>query len=102
MAKNTSLSVDSSILDQATGPVSFKLTNDYLFRAVMQKNQKVLKGLVCALLHLQASEVSSFELRNPIVLGEQIDAKTFIFDLRIQLNGNRLINIELQVTNYHD
>ena len=44
-------------LDQATGPVLIPLTNDYLFRALLQKNEHVLKGLICSLLHLQPDEV---------------------------------------------
>lgn len=41
------------ILSMATGNVRYKLTNDYLFRAVLQKNPKALRGLVGALLNLQ-------------------------------------------------
>lgn len=31
----------------ATGKLEYTLTNDYMFRAVLQKNQKVLKALIC-------------------------------------------------------
>ncbi|MDD3416392.1 MAG: Rpn family recombination-promoting nuclease/putative transposase [Lachnospiraceae bacterium] len=93
---------DLSILDSATGKVPYSLTNDYLFRAVMQDNQNVLRGLVCSLLHLKADEINSIDIRNPIILGEQIDSKTFILDLKILLNDNELINIEMQITNYLD
>ncbi len=49
-------------LDQATGPVQIPMTNDYLFRALLQKNNHVLKGLICALLHLKPEEVISAAL----------------------------------------
>ena len=35
-----------------SGNLCYNMTNDYMFRAVLQKNTKVLKGLIGALLHL--------------------------------------------------
>lgn len=92
----------TSILDEASGPVPYQLTNDYLFRTVMQKNQTVLKGFVSALLHISEEEIRSLEIMNPIVLGEDLDSKEFILDLKILLNSNQAINIEVQVLNYDD
>ena len=56
-------------LNNVTGPLPYKLTNDYLFRALLQKNSYVLKGLICSLLHLNDEEVISVRITNPIVLG---------------------------------
>ena len=89
-------------LDQATGPVQIPMTNDYLFRALLQKNNHVLKGLICALLHLKPEEVTSVTILNPIVLGEYIDNKDFILDIRCLLNDNTIINLEMQVVNQHN
>ena len=86
-------------LDEATGPVQIPMTNDYLFRALLQKNNHVLKGLICSLLHLKLDAVISVEILNPIVLGEQIDNKDFIMDIRCLLNDNTIINLEMQVVN---
>ena len=36
----------------ATGKIDYTLMNDYMFRAVLQENEKVLKGLVSSLLYL--------------------------------------------------
>ena len=44
-------------LKDAHGPVLFNMTNDYLFRAVLQTNHNVLKGLVCSLLHLDEKDI---------------------------------------------
>ena len=44
-------------LDDARGKLEFRLTNGYLFRAVFQTNEKALKGLLCSLLHLEASSI---------------------------------------------
>lgn len=83
----------------ATGPVPYSLTNDYLFRAVMQKNNHVLLGLICSLLHLTPSTVTSVTITNPIELGKSVSAKDFILDIRIILNHHTLINLEMQVLN---
>ena len=36
--------------------IRYGLKNDYMFRATMQSNEKVLRGLVCALLNLKSEE----------------------------------------------
>jgi hypothetical protein len=43
----------------AHGALPYKLTNDYLFRALLQKNQRVLKALLCSLLHLEEKDIVS-------------------------------------------
>ncbi len=40
-------------LKNATGKIDYTLLNDCMFHTVMQRNRRVLKGLVCALLHLE-------------------------------------------------
>ena len=59
------------------GKLTIPMTNDYLFRALLQRNNKVLTGLIASLLHLSPSEISSVEITNPIVLGESTNDKTF-------------------------
>lgn len=81
----------------ATGPIPFGFTNDFMFRAILQQNNNVLKGLICSLLHLDAENINSVIIMNPIELGENIDAKEFILDIRILLNDNTHINLEMQV-----
>lgn len=53
-----------------TGKLDFPLTNDYMFRALLQKNEKVLKALICSLLHLENNDSITAEITNPIILGE--------------------------------
>ncbi|MBR6638135.1 MAG: Rpn family recombination-promoting nuclease/putative transposase [Lachnospiraceae bacterium] len=84
---------------EATGPVPYTLTNDYLFRAVFQSNQKALRGLLCALLHLKPEDIKSLIIQNPIEIGDTIEAKDFMFDIKLVLNDNTIVNIELQVAN---
>lgn len=46
--------------------------------------------------------MEAVEITNPIKLGEAIDEKTYYLDISVALNGNVLINLEMQVVNYHD
>ena len=72
-----------SFLQNATGELTYRLTNDYLFRAVLQKSNTALKGLLCALLHLAPDSISSATVTNPIVLGQSVDHKDFYLDIRV-------------------
>ena len=82
---------------EATGVIQYNMTNDYMFRYILQKNQKVLKGLICALLHLEPEEVQKVEITNPINLNEDIKDKEFILDIDVLLNDNTKIGLEMQV-----
>lgn len=86
----------------ATGDIPYNMTNDYMFRVVLQKNELVLKGLICSLLHLNHEDVQSTQITNPIELGEDIDDKTFVLDIDVILNNSSLINLEMQMTNEHN
>jgi len=39
--------------ETATGSIDYPFTNDYMFRAILQKDKQVLKALIAALLHLK-------------------------------------------------
>lgn len=86
-------------LQDAHGELPYGMTNDYMFRAVLQSNNKVLRGLICSLLHLSESEVNSVVITNPIVLGADVADKEFRLDINVILNNKILINLEMQVTN---
>lgn len=91
---------NTSFAYAATGPLPYTLTNDYLFRALLQQNNKVLKGLICAVLHLSEAEVISVKIENPIELGKALDYKTCILDIKVLLNNHSYINLEMQVVNH--
>lgn len=85
-----------------SGPLTIPMTNDYLFRALLQRNNKVLRGLICSLLHLSSDEVTSVEITNPIELGTSMGDKTFILDIKVMLNDLTIINLEMQVVNQYN
>ncbi len=86
-------------LANASGKIPYNMTNDYMFRAVLQKNAKVLAGLVGSLLHLDP-ETLDVEIANPIILGESIDDKTFVLDVEVTVNKKTHLDLEMQVINY--
>lgn len=77
--------------------LSYCLTNDYMFRAVLQSSEKALRGLLAALLKIPEEEIYSCVIKNPIILGDAIDEKNCILDIHLELNHNRKINLEMQV-----
>jgi len=87
---------------EASGIIRYNMTNDYMFRYILQKNQKVLKDLICSLLHLKPHQIRSIEILNPINLAEDVSGKDFILDINILLNNQKRINLEMQVINYHN
>ena len=90
------------LLQAATGPVTIPMTNDYLFRALLQRNNNVLKGLLCSLLQMKEEQIRSVVITNPIILGEAIDEKDFFLDVNIRLNNHSIIDLEMQVINEHN
>lgn len=98
MAKNEQL--NSEEWRNATGKIDYCMTNDYMFRMVLQSNNNVLKGLISSMMHVLLSDIKSVEIVNPIELGKHIDDKDFILDVKVMLNDNSIINLEMQVTNY--
>ena len=101
---STTITADTTFvtLDSATGPVTIPMHNDYLFRALLQRNNRVLKGLICSLLHLSDSQVQTVTITNPIELGQTIDNKTFFLDVRVLMNDDTYINLEMQVINEYN
>lgn len=84
-----------------SGKLYYNMTNDYMFRAVLQKNTKVLKGLIGALLHLDPESIE-VEITNPIILGKSFENKDIILDINVLINGQTRLNLEMQIVNYHN
>ena len=90
---------ENEILREINGEeeVEYGLINDYMFRAVFQTSEDALRGLLSAVLYRPEEEILSCLICNPIILGDAIDEKTCILDIRVLLNGNRQINLEMQM-----
>lgn len=97
MALHTNLSFET-----ATGSIDYPFTNDYMFRAILQKDKQVLKALIAALLHLKKESIHDVAITNPIELGAAISDKDFILDIRVNLNNEQLIDLEMQMSNEYN
>lgn len=92
----------ADLLSTFSGTIDYPLMNDYMFRSVMQSNKKVLTGLLCSLLHLDPGDIRSVEVLNPIELGKTIENKDFFLDIKILMNDNTVINLEMQLQNEYN
>lgn len=75
----------------------YGMRNDYMFHAVLQKNEELLRNLLATLLEIDEAEIESCHIENPIELGKEIEGKECILDVKLTLNNDKVINIELQV-----
>jgi len=87
---------------QASGEIAYCPTNNYMFQALFQENTEALTNLVCSVLHWSHNHVKSIQITNPITLGKYIENKTFILDIKILMNDDTIINLEMQLNNYNN
>ena len=98
----SSVVMNDTIYQNATGPVSIRLTNDYLFKALLQKNEHVLKSLICSLLHFSPDQLRNAQVTNPIILGDHITNKTVVLDVNVSFQNGSRLNLEMQVANEYN
>ena len=55
--------------------IRYTLKNDYMFKAVFQQNEDVLKGFLASLLNLPVSHIRNVHIENPMILGKNIYGK---------------------------
>ncbi|MDE5697459.1 MAG: Rpn family recombination-promoting nuclease/putative transposase [Lachnospiraceae bacterium] len=86
-------------LETVNGKIMYNMTNDYMFRAVLQTNKRVLAGIVGALLHVDPESLD-VEIQNPVILGQSFENKDFILDINVSINNSSRLNLEMQIVNY--
>ncbi len=100
MAKNYDYTMKySADWKKKTGLLEFNMTNDYLFRALMQKDEKTLKALVATFLRVNPESIET-EITNPIELGEAITDKEYHLDVKVLVDKTRKVNLEMQVVRH--
>lgn len=85
-----------------SGPLPFRMTNDFLFKYLLQGDNIILKGLICSFLDMDESEITEINVTNPISLSDDVNAKEMILDIKAILNDTYITNLEMQVINNHD
>jgi len=100
--KNTSNHSTALTFTTANGSLPYTLMNDYLFHAVFLNNHEALKRLICSLLHLHYENIISLITVSPIDIGKHILDKEIILDIKLVLNDDTTIDLEMQVKNEHN
>lgn len=78
------------------------LTNDGMFHLVFLNNKKALRSLVSVLLNIPESEIIDIDVLNPMQFSDAYDAKQTVLDLRVHLNNDTYLNIEVQVRRFQE
>ena len=86
----------------AVGEIPYTATNDFMFHMLMQETMDILRSFLSAVLRVEEQTISDIEVSNPINRGSSIDDKTLILDIKVIVNHCFLINIEMQIVNYHN
>lgn len=85
-----------------TGALPFRMTNDFLFKILLQENNAVLKAIICAYLDMDSNEIRQIRITNTISLKDDLDAKEMVLDVRAEMNDASVVNLEMQVLNNYD
>ena len=93
----TKLQLNKEEWRNAKGKIAYGMTNDYMFRMVLQSNNNVLKGIISSMMHVPLDTIDAVEIDNPIELGKYIEDKDYVLDIKVKLNDNSIINLEMQV-----
>ena len=76
--------------------LNIRLLNDFAFKTTFH-NKAALTGLLSALLDIDPADIRKLEFMDSFLPGEYDDDKEGILDVKLLLNGDRKINIEIQV-----
>ena len=93
--------MDGNVRKTETQEPEFEtLMNDALFHMVFTNNNAALRGLVSSLLGIPEEVIVDIEILNPMQYMEAKESKLTVLDLKIHLNGDRYLNIEMQVRRF--
>ena len=98
---NNSVSEELKIKTTDEEPFNICLTNNYAFLKIFKKEENV-KGFLIDLLNLKENQIKKIEIKDPFTNGENKEEKEGILDIKLTLNGNKKINIEMQNTYQED
>lgn len=91
---------DVELFEQDREPNYIALTNDLLFHLVFTMNEKARISLISSLLNIPENDILSADVLNPLQWNESIDTKLTVLDLKVHLNNDKYILIEMQVRKF--
>lgn len=77
------------------------LCSDYVFKRVFAKegNENLLKDFLEAILEIK---IESLEIQNPELPKDTKEGKIGVLDIKVQINKDSIVDIEMQVVNEHN
>ena len=77
------------------------LTSDYVFKRIFarEENNSMLKDFLEAILNIHINKV---EVKNPELTPNMADEKLGILDLKLDIDNERIVDVEMQVSNEHN
>lgn len=77
------------------------LCSDYVFKRIFTKegNESLLKDFLEAILEIK---IKSLEVQNAELPKETKDGKLGVLDIKVQINKDSIIDVEMQVANEHN
>lgn len=86
-------------LAESSCKLNIRLTNDFAFKKTF-RNKKALTGLLSALLAMAPEDIIELEFPDTFLHGEYEGDREGILDVRVHLNNERKVNIEIQIREY--
>ena len=77
------------------------LTSDYVFKRIFarEENNSMLKDFLEAILNIHINKV---EVKNPELTPNMADEKLGILDLKLDIDNEKVVDVEMQVSNEHN
>ena len=81
--------------------IRLALTSDYVFKRIFarEENNSMLKDFLEAILNIHIDKV---EVKNPELTPNMADEKLGILDLKLDIDNERVVDVEMQVSNEHN
>ena len=95
--ETTSKTTTLPTFEEVSGPLPYSMTNDLLSKLLLERNELVLKSLLGSLLFIPAHSITDIKILNPYIPGQTLIDKSTILDLRVTINNELRINLEIQV-----
>ena len=92
----TDATIIAKLEETMHGEMEYTLMNDFLAKYGFQKDGYALRGFLAAVLNISVDEIVDIDIRNPIEPGDAVGDKECILDIKVILNGEKYINIEIQ------
>ena len=94
LKKNNNVTEDTNV-------TRLPLTSDYVFKRIFarEENNSMLKDFLEAILNIHINKV---EVKNPELTPNMADEKLGILDLKLDIDNERVVDVEMQVSNEHN